>query len=364
MAWAVWTITECKIENQKIDMQSKIKKMVTFSVVFAVIALGQQVAFSAEANEPVNRTFTADQARSLQENIVEGSFSGIGIEMGIHKDGLLIKHVLNGGGAEKAGLKAGEVITSIGSRQTAGMSPEEAANLIKGPAGTKVNFTIKDTEGKNREVSVERGTFLYSGIECKEVNDGIWLIRISAVNKKTPAAFRTEIEKLEKRNAGGLILDTRFDKGGYYDAVVEIASMFVPKGRIMWFYKPNNGAMEEVRADANQAVMMPTAVLVGKNTEVCELIAASLKNNHRAKLIGEKTSGLSAKRYIVKNDDATSKTAVLGTFFSSPEASITGQGVEPDIKLDENLNDEEIIKKAVETLKQETADKKQKSEKL
>ena len=57
--------------------------MVTFGVVFAVIALGQQVAFSAEANEPVNRTFTAEQTRSLQENIVEGSFSGIGIEIGM-----------------------------------------------------------------------------------------------------------------------------------------------------------------------------------------------------------------------------------------------------------------------------------------
>jgi len=333
------------------------KKLVMMSIVFGVVALWQQFTCAAEGNEVDVNTLTAKQTRFVEETLIEGSFSGIGIEMAIHKDGLLVKRVLSGGGAEKAGLKADEVITFIEGRPAAGMSLEQAVGLIKGPAGTKVNLAVMGVDGKSREVLVERMIVLWSGFECREVKDGIWLIRISAVNKRSAASFRAEVEKLEKGAAKGLILDIRGDKGGHYPEIVEITNMFVPKGRILWFYKPKNGDMEKVRADGNQVVTIPVAVLVDKDTKGCELIAAALKRNQRAKLIGEKTSGFAAKRDLVKKNDGSSEVVVLGTFFYSPVVPITGKGIRPDIELDGSLSEQEIIAKAIETLRLGTTDK-------
>jgi carboxyl-terminal processing protease len=335
------------------------KKLIVLTIGLSTVVLCQSVALAAESNEMDANTLTAQQTRFVEETLIEGSITGIGIELDGRKGILLVKRILSGGGAAKAGLKAGEVITFINGRSTEGMALNQAVDLIKGPAGTKVNLTVRDTEGKSRVVAVERGTVLVSGVECREVNEGIWLIRISAVNKKTPAVFRDEIDKLEKRNAKGMILDVRDDRGGYYQAVVEIANMFVSDGRTMWLYKPKDGDMERVRAEGNQVVTRPVAVLVSKDTEVCELIAAAMKSNQRAKLIGQKTSGLAAKRNLVKKEDGSSEKVVIGTFFYSPEVAITGRGVEPDIRIDANLSEQEIIAKAVDTLKLEAMDKRQ-----
>jgi carboxyl-terminal processing protease len=338
-------------------MQMRTTKLVMLSVVFGVVALWQQFTCAAEGNEVDVNTLTARQTSHLEETLIDGSFSGIGINIANHKDGLLVTRVLSGGGAEKAGLKAGEMITSIEKRSTSGMSLEQAVSLLTGPVGTKVNLTVRDTNGKSRDISVERGTVIWLGFECREVKDGVWLVRISAVNKRSVASFRAEVEKLEKGAAKGLILDIRGDKGGHYPAIVEITNMFVPKGRIMWLYKPKNGDMEEVRADGNQVVTIPVAVIVGKDTTGCELIAAALKRNRRAKLIGEKTSGLAAKRDLVKKNDGSNEKVVLGTFFYSPLVPITGKGIRPDIEFDGSLSEQEIIAKAIETLKLGTNDK-------
>jgi carboxyl-terminal processing protease len=284
------------------------------------------------------------------------NLSGTGVEFKKQEDGLLITKVLEGGGAEKAGIKSGEVITAIEGRSLTEMPLDEAVSSLTGKVGTKVNLSVRDDSGKIRDVSVERLIVKWLCIERKSLENGVLLIKMNIINAKTSTELKTAAEELTAKDTKGMILDLRGSLLGYYQAQIDIASMFLKDGQPMWLYKPQSSKMEQIKAKGQQLIKIPVVVLIDSNTSG-ELIAAALKKNERAKLIGEKTSGLSSQFKFVTNKDGSNEKVVEGVFYYTPQEVITGKGVESDIKV-ENQQEEEIINKALERLKQEIADRK------
>jgi len=291
----------------------------------------------------------AEHTQYLKKTI-EGSFSGIGAHISPAPDGIVIKGIIPGGGAEKAGLKIGEIIVAIDGDSAKGLSIPRAVRKLTGPVGSKVTLEIKDQTGFIRQVEIVRSLVVVSGVESRDIGRGIWLIKLAVVNKNTPNDLRNKLNALKEQNASGIVLDLRGSVGGHYQSVVEISSMFLPKGRTMWFYKPIDGEMDKVTSKIEQVTELPMVVLIDGKADSGELIAAAMKCTHRARLIGQKTSGLAAKRYIQDKPDGSSEKIVIGAFYSTNNDRITDVGIEPDIVIDPNSAEERIIEKAVETL--------------
>ncbi len=292
---------------------------------------------------------TPDETKQAELNI-EGVFSGIGVEINSIPDGIIIKRVIAGGSAEKAGIKQGYIINAINGKSTKGMSTPDAVVLLRGPAGSEVLLQTTDTAGNRQQIAVQRTRIVVPGVESRSLDNGLWLVKLTDLNKQTPQSFKTEIQAILQKNPKGLILDIRGNASGYYSVVVETAAMFLPKGRIMWFIKPTSGETQAVRTNNIQVVTLPMVVLVDANTRGLELVAAAMKRNNRAKILGQKTSGLSAQRTLDKQEDGSSEKFIVGTFYYTQQIPITGKGIEPDIAIDPALGEQIVISKATEAL--------------
>ncbi|MFA5423941.1 MAG: S41 family peptidase [Phycisphaerae bacterium] len=311
-----------------------------------IILLCPALIFAEDSN---NVTFTAEQTSHFKSEM-EGSFSGIGVNIELVPDGIAIKGIIPGGGAEKAGLKAGEIITAIDDQSSAGLTIQQVVARLIGPVDSKVVLEIQDPAGASRQVEITRSMIVITGVESRQLENHIWLLRISIVNKLTPNEVRKQLAQMKEQNAAGIILDLRSSGGGMIKSLVEIASMFLPKGQTMWLYKPKDGDIKPVVNNNEQLTDLPMVVLIDAKADSGELIAAALKRSHRAKILGQKTSGFIATRNIIEKPDGTSEAVVTGDFYMTDTERITEVGIEPDIALDPNSPEEQIIQKCVESL--------------
>jgi carboxyl-terminal processing protease len=356
-------------------MNSKVKFTRLFDIFVAVTLIillfnspaPAQPAQEEKTKEPLHsspndtskiRTLSAEQTKNLDEYI-RGSFSGIGVGIDIHPNGIYIKNVFSGGPADNAGLKSGEVITAVNGDSTVGMPLERAVSLLKGPKNTTVNLKVLSSNGTLRDVSVVRGTVIASGVESRILEPNIGLLVISRFNKETTAAVRKAINYFQEQNIRGLVLDLRNNKGGFFPAVREITSMFTGPDQIIWYVQhtsqtertPEKGTVQKM-------VRWPVVVLINSET-TCggELLASAVKSTG-GKLLGQKTFGEGTIYKLEEQPNGSSKKIPTGYFYTADGQAIDKQGVSPDKELDPKLSSEEVLKQAVIELTAELQNRK------
>jgi len=295
---------------------------------------------------------TPDQTAETKRRIA-GKFSGIGAQIKSVPSGLFVERVLPGKSAEQAGIRGQETITAIDGQGAAGMATPAAVKLLLGPEGTTVELTILSAEGKTRTVTVTRGVIVVSGVESRMLTGKVGLLQVKDFNKETLEHARRAIVQLTNQGAAGLVLDLRDNLGGLYSEIVKFADLFVSSKKAMWFSKPLNGKPRAVRSQHQAFTRLPLVVLIGSRTKGGELVAAAILNSKRGKLIGQKSSGLTASRDMVENPDGSSEKVLLSEFFLNRKKPITGQGIEPDVQVSPTAGDQEWFDLAVKVLQEE-----------
>jgi len=305
------------------------------------------------------QNLSAEQTKNLDEYI-RGSFSGIGVGIDTHPNGIYIKNVIPEGPADNAGLNGGEVITAINGESTVGMPLERAVSLIKGPENTSVNLKVLLGDGTRRDVSVVRGTVIASGVESRILEPNIGLLAISGFNKETPAKVRDALMYFQQQNIRGLVLDLRNNIGGFYPAVCEVGSMFVGQDKPMWqIQNIDQNQPTIIKGEQSKIVQWPVVVLIGPKTKCGgELLACALRTSGRAKMLGQKTFGEGSIYKLEKQPDGSSRKIPTGRFTTADGQVIDGQGINPDRELDPKLSSEEVLKPAVDELTTEIQNRK------
>ncbi len=282
---------------------------------------------------------------------MRGELVGVGIQIEAKPDGLLINKVFPGSGAARAGLKATDIITAIEGKSAAGMPVDEAIGLLRGPDGSTVNVTVRSAAGSERSVAVTRGTFVVSGVESRMLGDKIGFLQVVSFNEHTVDETRRAIEKLAKKQARGLVLDLRGNSGGLYSEIVKSAELFIPSGQTLWFQRPKDGGVTPVTSQAKSATDLPLVVLIDARTGGAELVAAAVQRCKRGTLVGQRTSGQTAGKHMVKRPDGSSELVVKTDYLMTQEKPITGQGVEPDVAMPADATPDQVQQKAIALLK-------------
>jgi carboxyl-terminal processing protease len=196
-------------------------------------------AISGLANsygDPYTVFFPPAEAKSFSESI-SGSFAGVGMEIGVKDSVLTVIAPLKGTPAQAAGIKTGDQIATIDGKSTEGLSVDKAVTLIRGPAGTTVNFMII-RNGKPLTISVTRDT-----IQVPETDDGVdtasgvYHIALYEFTSNSARLFDQAFERFKASSSKKLVIDLRGNPGGYLDAAVDIASHFIPQGTSFWRYQ-------------------------------------------------------------------------------------------------------------------------------
>lgn len=225
-----------------------------------------------------------------------GSFGGIGVEYYILNDTLLITNVTPGGPAEKAGLKSGDKIISVGNFQVSGkkLNKADMTGRIKGKNGTSISLTILDAQKISKTIQIQRKNISVSSIESAYLlAPEIGYIKISNFGEDTDKDFNASLQRLKKSGMKKLVLDLRDNSGGYFDAAVSIADQFLSADELIVYTKgAHNPRSDYISSGDGQFKNGELVVLIDENTaSASEIVAGAIKDQNRGVIIGRRSFG-------------------------------------------------------------------------
>lgn len=347
--WEAWQkIRDEHIEGAKADE----KKMVYGAVSGMVDSL----------KDPNTIFLPPDDSKKFNEDI-SGAFGGIGAEIGIRNEQLVIVAPLKDTPAERAGLKSGDKILKIGEKVTIGLDVNEAVKLIRGPVGEKVVLTILRADTENpKEVTIVREIIKIPTLDV-EIKDGnLAHVKLHSFNENAPYEFYKAVIKAASYGAQGIILDLRNNPGGFLEVAVNIAGWFLDRGATVVAEEFKSGEKKIFRANGNGALKdVPTVILVnGGSASASEILAGALRDHLGIKLVGEKTFGKGTVQELYELRDSSALKITIAHWLLPGGQLIEKNGLMPDIEI--KLTEKDIegkkdpqLDKAIEVLRQEIA---------
>lgn len=301
----------------------------------------------ASLGDPYTVFLPPEQQKSSKEDL-NGSFDGVGIQLGFNKDKrLVVVAPLKGTPAEKAGIKPQDMIVKIEDKDTTNITLPEAVKLIRGPKGTKVNLTIfREGEQETREFSLVRETIVVKSVEVsfKNTSGGknIATIKLSRFGERTNDEWEEGVKEIILKEASGVILDLRNNPGGFLESAVYIGSEFLDGGDVV-LQENSQGERTPFKVTrAGKLTKIPLVVLINKGSaSASEIVAGALQDRKRAKLVGEKSFG---KGTIQEAEDLPEGSGIHITVakWLTPNGRWVNDttGLEPDVKIEAEKEDD------------------------
>ncbi|MBI2450769.1 MAG: S41 family peptidase [Parcubacteria group bacterium] len=343
--WEVWQ----KLEEKHIKREDLNRdKMVEGAIAGLIKSL----------DDPYTVFMTPKESKRFQDD-VQGSFSGIGAEIGIRKGSLLIITPLKDTPAEKAGLLAGDKILKINNEDTIDMALDEAVSRIRGERGTEVNLLIARKDHETKEYKITRDNIKIPVIKFEKLENGLFYIALYNFSANASSEFNKAIGEFISSGSDKIILDLRNNPGGFLETSVGIAGWFIERGKtvVTEDFGGKNTQSLHSRGPA-KLQKTPMIVLINQGTaSASEILAGALRDINGIKLIGEKSFGKGSVQEIdnLSKEGATLK-ITIARWLTPSGRSIMDDGLEPDIKIERKAEDIEQDKdpqldKAKEILK-------------
>jgi carboxyl-terminal processing protease len=276
---------------------------------------------------------------------IAGDFGGVGMEIGIKDKQLTVVTPIKDSPAEKAGVKAGDLIMQINSTSTAGMSTDEAVKLIRGPKGTEVKITFIPV-GTSKPVirTIIRDTIKIPTIDITTKNGDITVISLYSFTAQSAELFRNALRQFVLSGNHKLILDLRRNPGGYLESAWDIASWFLPAGKVIVtedFGK--NGSPNIFRSKGYDIFNNNLKMLIlvdGGSASASEILAGALKEQGVAKLVGTKTFGKGSVQELINITDSTSLKVTIASWLTPKGHNLSHDGLDPDYVV--NVTDKDL----------------------
>ncbi|MDD2225035.1 MAG: S41 family peptidase [Candidatus Shapirobacteria bacterium] len=321
----------------------------------------------AALDDPYTVFLTPDENKSTNETLA-GEFGGVGISLGYKDKTLAVMSPLAGTPAEKAGVKAGDLILHITDKvnnvdkDTTDIALDEAVSLIRGKIGTEVTLKMY-REGKSDyfDVILKRDNIVVPNVtlEWKEQNGKkVALVRISQFTETLFTDWPKKVEEINaekaKDNFGGIVLDLRNNPGGYLQASVLVASDFIKEGTIVT-QKSYDGTEEKYNVETGRGNLLNDKLVVlinGGSASASEILAGALKDFNRAKLVGVKSFGKGTVQQPEDFSDGSGLHVTIAKWLLPSGKNIHKEGIMPDVEVNipDDAKTDVQLEKAIETL--------------
>lgn len=287
----------------------------------------------AEATgDPYTTYLTPEEAESFN-NDLQGQFSGIGAELGKNEQGSIqIIAPIADTPADKAGLQPKDIIASVNGKTTVGMSVDDAVKAIRGEVGTKVKLQIIREGSQPLTVEITRQTIHLPSVTTEILDGNIGYMHITTFGNETAARVSEAAAQFKQKGVKGVILDVRSNPGGQVDAAVSIASDWLPEGKMIMQEKRGNTVIQSYRSTGAATLAdVPTVVLINEGSaSASEIVAAALRDNKQAYIIGEKSYGKGSVQRIINFGDSSQLKVTVASWFRPNGKNLNHQGITPD----------------------------------
>jgi carboxyl-terminal processing protease len=322
--WNVWdTVSKKYVDQSKIDQ----KKMY----------LGAIKGMVASIDDPYTFFLNTEENKQSKDDL-GGKFEGIGAQLGLKDNLVVVVAPLKNSPAEKAGIKAGDIIYKVDNTETKDMPLTRVVSLVRGDRGTKVTLSIVRA-GKQLEFVVVRDVIQVDSVELT-YEKNIAHLKLNQFGDKTVDEWENKVAdiklKWERGEIKGLVLDLRDNPGGYLESSVYLAGEFLPAGKIV--VKQESVVYETKTYTVNRQgklLDIPMVVLVNKGSaSASEILSGALRDNKRAMLIGEKTFGKGSVQEAIDLGDGAGLHVTVAKWVLPGGEWINGKGIEPQIKIE------------------------------
>jgi carboxyl-terminal processing protease len=270
-----------------------------------------------------------DEARARQD--MEGEISGIGAEVEMRDDRVVIVSPIDDSPAAEAGLQPGDIILAADGIDLRGMDLIEAVDYVRGPEGTAVTLLIKRNE-EQFEVEIIRARIRIDSVSGEMLEEDIAYVRINRFGERTAAELETTLTELLGQNPVGLIVDIRRNPGGALDAALDVADQFLSGGTIL-IERFGDGRERIFEATSNGlATDIPLVVLIDEGSaSASEVLAGAIRDQDRGLLIGETTFGKGTVQSWQPLSNGGGVRITIARWLTPADTWIDQTGLEPDI---------------------------------
>ncbi len=278
-----------------------------------------------------------------ENDSIQGSLKGIGVQIGVRDGKLLIIAPIEDTPGEKAGLKAEDEILEINGKSAKGITVDAAAEQIRGEEGTQVELLIKREGEAPKLYKITRANIELKSVSTKipkyaKLSPNVGYIRLSSfISKNATMEFQNAL--IENRDKEGIILDLRSNPGGLLTNAIFIADMLLD-GQVIVSTVDRDGYKETQRSNPKVVSRQPMVVLInGGSASASEILSGALKDNGRATIVGKKSFGKGLVQEINKLPNGAAMHITIQKYLTPNGTDINKKGIEPDIEVDITAED-------------------------
>jgi len=330
--WTVWDeLSKNYVDETSLDS----KKMVYGAISGMVNAL----------NDPYTVFMTPDETQAFNDNL-EGTMEGIGAELTMKDDEIVVVTPLKESPAEKAGLLPGDIIFKVNDEFTSDMTLFEAIMKIRGKKGTKVKITIiREKVEEPIELEITRDSINFESLTMEQLKNGIAVISVNQFNDKTDSELNKAVSSLILNQPKGIIIDLRNNGGGYLNVSVDFLSYFLPNKTVAVKIRQKDMEEEvEYTSGSPKMLKVPIVVLVNNGTaSAAEIVAGAVQDNKRGIVMGVQTFGKGTVQEVQGFDDSSSLRMTIAKWYTPNGRLINKEGLTPDIIVE--MKDSDLEKK-------------------
>lgn len=286
------------------------------------------------AGDPYTEFLNEEATKEFEEGL-SGSFEGIGAELGKDKESIVIISPISGFPAEKAGIKAKDVIVEIDGESAYDLSVTEAVKKIRGEKGTKVKLTVL-RDGKTLDFEITRDQITIPSVTSEVTDSGIGIIKINRFGDDTVKLAADTAADLKSKNVKGVILDLRGNPGGLLNGAVGVSEIWLPSGDKILQEKRGEEVIKTYFADGKQVLAgVKTVILIDEGSaSASEIVAGALKDNGAATIIGVKSYGKGSVQEVKSLSFGGTLKVTVARWFTPNGRNIDKEGIEPDQKVE------------------------------
>jgi len=352
--WETWK----RLENSYLDPQALDTQKMVYGAISGLVS---------SLDDPYTVFLPPDEQQQTQENL-EGAFGGVGIQLGYKDKTLAVIAPLDGTPADKAGVKAGDLILHITDRQkgidtdTDGISLPDAVTYIRGPEGTPITLTLF-REGKNEPFPVEvtRSTVVIESVKLafQPLPSGkqVAHLKLSRFSEHTQEEWDKAVADILGKSAqnqlAGIVLDLRNNPGGFLQTAVDLTSDFVDNGQVV-IQEGRGGYRDSYPANPGGRLTQPPLVVLvnGGSASAAEIMTGALADHKRAQIVGEKTFGKGTVQEPQELPGGAGLHITIAHWLTPSGTSIQENGITPAVKVEDDPQTEsdEQLAKAIQVL--------------
>ena len=279
---------------------------------------------------------------------LKGEYKGIGVEITKVDEGILVANVFEKSPAEQGGILIGDLIIKVNGESTLDKTVKEVSNIIKN-SDDEIKITVQRS-GIEKEISVKSRKVDITSVE-KDKIDNVGYLKITAFSNTTYKQFREALESLEKEGINGLVIDLRDNGGGYLNPAVEIAEMFVEKGKNIYGLESKSNVEMYKDSTSESRNYKVSIIMNGSTASASEILSAALKESYNAITVGTTSYGKGTVQDTNKLSTGGMVKYTTAYWLTPNGNKINGKGITPDINIENKEGEDLELTAAINAVK-------------